>query len=144
MRAFVVLDFFSIPSQEIGWGNISEWLILCRVGRKTLTQLINQSILTSFHWPFCHGCSRWWNTASSHGSWRQRRTFKSCSRVASACVHNVTGSNTWRGWNSEDRLQRSSHANTVWFDAVCILHGLCAAVLCTGTVHVMSLLKSLL
>jgi len=43
MCAFVVLGFdFSIPSQEIGLGNISKMTCLCWVGRKTTTQSGNQ------------------------------------------------------------------------------------------------------
>jgi len=46
MRAFVVLGlFFSVPSQEIGLGkSLRNDLLLCRVGRKTTTESINQSI----------------------------------------------------------------------------------------------------
>jgi len=45
MSAFVVLGLiFSIPSQEIGLGEMSpEWPILCRVWRNTTTQSISQS-----------------------------------------------------------------------------------------------------
>ena len=49
MCAFVVFGFcFSIPSQEIGLGNVSEMTnFVCRVGRITLTQLINELYIHS-------------------------------------------------------------------------------------------------
>jgi len=36
---------FSTPSEEIGLGTSPKWHILCRVGRKTLTQSISQKIV---------------------------------------------------------------------------------------------------
>ena len=46
MRAFLVLGLvFSIPSQEIGLGNVSEMTyFMYRVGRKTTTQSISPQV----------------------------------------------------------------------------------------------------
>jgi len=44
---------FSVLSQEIGWEEcIRNDVILCRVGRKTLTQSINQFFVTVLENPF--------------------------------------------------------------------------------------------
>jgi len=43
MCAFVVLGFvFPYQAKRLAWGTSPKWPILYRVGRKTLTQSINQ------------------------------------------------------------------------------------------------------
>jgi len=42
MRAFVVLGFvFPYQAKRLAWGTSLKWPILCRMGRKALTQSVN-------------------------------------------------------------------------------------------------------
>jgi len=44
MCAFVVLDLvFPYQDTRLAWGTSPKWPVLCWVGRKTLTQSVNQS-----------------------------------------------------------------------------------------------------
>jgi len=49
MHAFVVLGFvFPHRAKRLAWGSSPKWHILCRVGRNTLTESINQGRCTSY------------------------------------------------------------------------------------------------
>jgi len=49
MFAFVVFQFFSTKPRDWLGRTSPKWLILCRVGRKTTTQSINQSCRLCWH-----------------------------------------------------------------------------------------------
>jgi len=49
MRAFVVLGFvFPYQAKRLAWGTSPKLPILCRVGRKTLTQSIKSCVILAF------------------------------------------------------------------------------------------------